>query len=86
MNPAGEGWNLWSNGDLTANVNLPAPGRYQIVAFARQQQAGPDPAEARFTIDGRGVHTFDVTSTQRAEYQFNAIELEVDFTSLGLSF
>ena len=84
--PAGEGWNLWSNGSLTANVNLPAPGRYQIVAFARQQQAGPDPAEARFTIDGRGVHTFDVTSTQRAEYQFNAIELEAGFHIIGIEF
>lgn len=84
--PSGEGWNLWSNGSLTANVNLPAPGRYQIVAFARQQQAGPDPAQARFTIDGQGVYTFNVSDTERQEYRFENINIEAGFHIIGIEF
>jgi hypothetical protein len=57
----GTGWNLWSNGELPADVQLASAGDYTLRARVLPQQAGPDPVEMTFKFDGQEIQTFSVT-------------------------
>lgn len=83
---SGDGWNLWSNGSLTAEVTVPANGRYTITVMARQQHAGPGPVQASFSVDNRTVHSFEVTTSQYTTYQFDDVELTAGFHIIGINF
>ena len=76
--PAGNwGWNFWSVGSVSTAVKIPASGTYRLSVHGYAQQAGPDPARARFTIDGEAVGTVDVTATSEASETYT-IEVELD--------
>lgn len=81
-----DGWNLWSNGSLTVEVTVPTDGQYTITVMARQQQAGPDPAQASFSVDNRTVHSFEVATTQYSTYQFENVELTAGLHIVGINF
>ncbi len=60
------GWNLWSNGAITTPFSASAGAQFRLSARAFAQQAGPDPARMRLSVDGREVQVVDVTATQGA--------------------
>ncbi len=59
-------WNLWSNGAITAPFTAVSGVTFRLSARAFAQQAGPDPARMRLSVDGRELQVFDVTATQGA--------------------
>ena len=61
---SGDFWNLWSNGELGRQVQLPEAGRYRVRVRAYGQQAGPDPARMELLSGVTVLQTFDVTATQ----------------------
>lgn len=63
---AGEAWNLWSNGTIDVELNLPAAGEYDIRVRAWGQQAGPDPARMSIRFDEQEVDLIDVEATAAA--------------------
>ena len=65
-------WNLWSNGALSAPFSASSGVQFRLSARAFGQQAGPDPARMRLSLDGREVQTFDVTATQGAPRVYSA--------------
>ncbi len=60
---SGDFWNLWSNGTVSAVVQLPAAGSYTLSARVACQQAGPDTCVSTLMFDGLDVQAFDVTGT-----------------------
>jgi hypothetical protein len=58
---AGDVWNLFTNGDVTASVEASAPGRYAVRVRADQQAAGPDAARLTILVDGTALVVVDVT-------------------------
>src|SRR5262249_39793156 len=84
----GEFWNLWSNGDTSAQVTLPADGRYRIRARAWAAQGGPDPARLGFLVDGIEVGRVDVlaaNSSAAATYETETM-LKKGVHSVGVAF
>ena len=59
----GQGYNLWSNGQLYGSFPIPADGQYTIRARVWGQQAGPDPVKASFIIDDMNQEIIDITNT-----------------------
>jgi hypothetical protein len=60
---SGEEWNLFSNGQIVADVTLARAGTVTLRARAREQAAGPDRARMVFRFDGADVAAFDVVAT-----------------------
>jgi len=60
---SGDIWNLWSNGELAAEVTLPADGEYVLRVSAFGGQAGPDPVRIALLLDGQVQGQFDVPNT-----------------------
>lgn len=56
----GEFWNLWSNGQITTNVQVETAGDYLFEVRAYGQQAGPDLPHMVLSMDGAMVAEFDV--------------------------
>ena len=69
---SGTAWNLFSNGEVTASVELPADGQYRVSVRAWGQQAGPDPAQMSISLGGRTLATVDVTATSDAPEVYEA--------------
>lgn len=63
---AGSYWNLYSNGELNHRFTTEIEGRYEVSTRLFGQQAGPDPARAELTLDGRSLGIFDVPETEAA--------------------
>jgi hypothetical protein len=63
---SGEGWNLWSNGEATAPVEVTAAGTYRLSARAYGQQAGDEPARMSLGVSGVAPVVIDVTATAAA--------------------
>lgn len=55
----GDGWNLWSNGDLTGVIELADPGRYRARARVSGGQAGPDPVRFEVLINNVTLGTYE---------------------------
>ncbi|MFT4623737.1 MAG: hypothetical protein ACI8PZ_002393 [Myxococcota bacterium] len=85
--PAGSYWNLWSNGDLTAWVDVAHSGAYTLSVRAYGQQAGPDPVRMAVLVDGAEVAVVDVLSEVDAP---ETVAVDVDVTvglhSIGARF
>ncbi len=56
-------WNLWSEGEITATVNLPADGEYVLRVRAFGRQAGDELPILVMTFDQAEVQRFDVEAT-----------------------
>ncbi len=78
--PSADGWNLWSNGFLKANVDLPGPGTYLFRVRAYGQQGGPDPAQMAMGIDQAQLIVVDVPNTSDSPGVF---ELSIE-TNAGI--
>jgi hypothetical protein len=60
----GGSYNLWSNGDLSVQVEVAVPGSYTVSTRLWATQAGPDLASASLSVDGAAaIGTFDVAAT-----------------------
>jgi hypothetical protein len=66
------GWNLWSNGEITANVTAPGPGRYRLTVRAWQSRAGTEDARMALEIDGAAVRTVNVPNVAATPGEFTA--------------
>ena len=64
---SGEGWNLWSNGALSAGLNLPGPGLYNLSTRVKGQQAGPGVVQMALGLDGVERETFEVEGDEWQE-------------------
>ena len=69
---SGTAWNLFSNGEVTASVELPADGSYRVSVRAWAQQAGPDLAQMSISLAGRTLATVDVAATSGAPEVYEA--------------
>ncbi|MDP2342147.1 MAG: DUF1592 domain-containing protein [Deltaproteobacteria bacterium] len=56
----GDVWNLFSAGDVTADVTATADGRYAVRVRADQQAGGPDAARLTILVDGVVLSVVDV--------------------------
>ncbi|MEZ4463104.1 MAG: DUF1592 domain-containing protein [bacterium] len=60
----GDVWVLWSNGELPADVELPADGEYIFRVGAFGAQAGPAVVRMALLLDGQELATVDVPETR----------------------
>jgi hypothetical protein len=60
----GDGWNLWSNGEVYQTIEIPYDGEYTFSARVYGQQAGPDLPHMNLTVDAAAVAMFDVDAVQ----------------------
>lgn len=74
----GEFWNLWSNGDITTNVQVEADGDYLFKVRAYGQQAGPDLPHMVLAMDGATVAEFDVEAINTGPQVY---EVEIPVTA-----
>ncbi|MDB5335576.1 MAG: Protein of unknown function (DUF1587)/Protein of unknown function (DUF1592)/Protein of unknown, partial [Planctomycetaceae bacterium] len=68
---------LTSSGKVTAEVELPAAGKYVVRIRAFEGHAGPDFAKLGFQVDGKQLQTFDVQGTSDSPQAF-ALRLDLD--------
>lgn len=73
--PTADGYNLSSNGEVSATVEVPSDGTYTVSVRLWGQQAGPDPAQAEIKVGALSLGTFDVPNTSS-----DPLVLEVDTT------
>ena len=59
-----EGWNLWSNGELIAEITLPGEGDYVLRVAAYATPAGPDAARMALLVDGQPQAEVEVPNTR----------------------
>ena len=71
-------FNLWSNGDLIASVDLPETGNYRISALVWGDQAGPELVQAAIGHDQYTDQIFDVVADDQNSAE--VIELELELT------
>jgi hypothetical protein len=76
---AGSAWNLWSQGELGADFDLPSSGTYTLSARVWADQAGGELAQATLGIDGSDLLTTDVAAS--AEGGAETLSVEVDTTA-----
>ena len=57
------GWNLYSDGQLFFNVDLPEDCTYTFCARLWASRGGPDLANAAFIVDGVQIADFDIAAT-----------------------
>ena len=74
---SGDNWNLWSNGDLYTNVEVPQDGLYGLRARVWADQAGPDLAQAVLSIDGAIIDIFDIVADSSNSPEIIEVETEV---------
>ncbi|MCA9540164.1 MAG: DUF1592 domain-containing protein, partial [Myxococcales bacterium] len=83
----GDFWNLWSNGELVVDLNLPGAGEYEIRVRAAGQQAGPDPARMALSFDREVLARYDVVATAAApEWYTHRLVAAAGGHSVGVSF
>ncbi|UQA56077.1 DUF1592 domain-containing protein [Polyangium aurulentum] len=58
--PHGDAWNLWSNGTVTATMNVATAGEYLISIRAWENHAGAEYSKLELSIDGKVVKVFDI--------------------------
>ena len=70
--PAGDGFNLFSTGEVFTEYTFPGDGEYTLRAKAYGQQAGPEPCRMAFKIDDKELNTVDVTAVENSPktYEF----------------
>ena len=74
------GWNLFSNGEILFETDIPEDGIYTFSSRLWASQGGQDLANANLNVDGTAVGNFDVSETSFA----NAGDYSVDvFLSAG---
>jgi hypothetical protein len=61
----GNGFLLYTAGDVHTEVDIPRDGDYTIRVNAAQQAAGPDNAQLALHVDDKVVFTFDVAARER---------------------
>lgn len=72
-------WNLWSNGELTALVDLPEDGQYALRTRVWADQGGPDLAQMTLGLDGNLDALVDVLGDSRDNAELH--EVLVDSTA-----
>ena len=63
---SGNGWNIWANGTMTVDVDLPAQGAYVARINAFGQQGGPDVVRMVVALDGVQLEEFEVEAVDGA--------------------
>lgn len=71
----GDGWNLWSNGEVYQTIEIPYDGEYTFSARVYGQQAGPELPHMNLTVDSGAVAMFDVDAVQGGPKTY---EIKVD--------
>ncbi|MCA9492137.1 MAG: DUF1592 domain-containing protein [Myxococcales bacterium] len=85
---AGNAWNLWSNGDLTAIVNVPEAGTYTLSTRVWANQTGPDLAQVAIGHDGFVDLTADVAAESADQGEVHSVDVQLDagVHSIAVSF
>ncbi|MEQ1507637.1 MAG: DUF1592 domain-containing protein [Myxococcota bacterium] len=85
---AGDAWNLYSAGALTASFEVPVDGTYTLSARVWADQAGPELAKMSLTHDGFVDLTTDVTAVDSGGAQTIAVDVLLDagVHTVGVSF
>jgi hypothetical protein len=85
---AGDAWNLWSQGTLTATFEVPTSGPWTASARVWADQAGPELAAATLSVDGQQVWAGEVLADARgaAEVVSGAATLSAGTHTVTVSF
>ena len=86
--PAPNGWNVWSNGELYAVINVPMNGRYEISARLYATRAGEDLARSSLMVDGSLVESFDIeaSSADAMEVITAEVDLQAGLRQISVTF
>ena len=86
--PAPNGWNIWSNGELYAVINVPMNGRYEISARLYATRAGEDLARSSLKVDGSLVESFDIeaSSADAMEVITAEVDLQAGLRQISVTF
>jgi len=60
----GDGWNIFSNGEVYQTIEIPYDGEYTFSARVYGQQAGPELPHMNLTVDAAPVGMYDVDAVQ----------------------
>jgi len=63
---------LYSNGEVSANFDVPRAGEYTVRVGAWAQQAGPDPARLVVAVDRERLERFDVLAPREAPVPYES--------------
>ena len=69
--------NLWSEGSVTTDIEVPYAGTYALRARVWADQCCDGLAEAELLVAGEAVDTVDVTAASRAEAEVLSVEVEL---------
>lgn len=64
--PYSDGWIVWSNGQIFADIDIPEDGDYTFSANLWGSQGGPDLPNAALLVDGVPIQDFDIPQTSHA--------------------
>jgi len=93
---SGDAWNLYSNGEVYATIDLPYDGKYLFRARMWGQQAGPELPHANLTVDQapvlmvdtdaveNGAKIYEVEITAKAGVHKFAVEFTNDYYDADL--
>ena len=74
----GDGWNLFSNGEVYTTLEIPYDGKYLFQARVYGQPAGPELPHMNLTVDQLPVGMFDVDAVQNGAQIY---EIEITATA-----
>jgi Protein of unknown function (DUF1592)/Protein of unknown function (DUF1588)/Protein of unknown function (DUF1585)/Protein of unknown function (DUF1587)/Protein of unknown function (DUF1595)/Ca-dependent carbohydrate-binding module xylan-binding len=65
-------WLLTSDGEASANFEIPGDGEYEIRVLVSGDQAGDEPVKMAVRLDGKDLEKFDVTSKAGTEQEIKS--------------
>lgn len=69
----GDAWNLYSNGTLTATMDVATAGEYVVSVRAWEKHAGAENAKMEISVDGKTITTLGIQAVSSAPEVVNAI-------------
>ncbi len=77
VNAQGSSFGIFSRGHVGIVIEFPSDGEYVFRINASADQAGPDPARLKLSVDGKGVKTIDIKSKNRGDRQNHEHKLKM---------
>ena len=73
--PYSEGWIVWSNGQISVDVDIPEDGLYKFSSRLFGSRGGPDLPNAALLVDGTVIQDFDIVPTSQDSAEHYCVEV-----------
>jgi len=73
--PYSDGWIVWSNGQISVDVDIPEDGLYKFSSRLFGSRGGPDLPNAALNVDGTTIQDFDIVPTSHATAEHYCVEV-----------